>query len=76
MRLSLMHYYLMSIASFKQGHLYLYIAQILSKIHSGRIVLQNQTNFLKVFFASGIEKILLWVQGDPYLSEGEFSSFN
>lgn len=70
-----MHYYLMSIAPFKQGHLYLYIAQALNTIHSGTIVVQKQTIFLKVSFVSGIVKILLWVQGDPYLSEGEFSSF-
>lgn len=73
MRLSVMHYYLMSIALFKQGHLYLYIAQALNTIHSGTV--QKQTIFLKVSFVSGIVKILLWVQGDPYLSEGEFSSF-
>lgn len=45
MRLSLMHYYLMSIAPFKQGHLYLYIAQTLNTIHSGTIVVQKQTAF-------------------------------
>lgn len=38
-----MHYYLISIALFKQAHLYLYVSQALSIIHSGTIMAQKQT---------------------------------
>ena len=43
MRLKLMHYYLISIAPFKQTHLYLYISQALNVIHSDTKAAQKQT---------------------------------
>lgn len=71
-----MYYYLMSIAPFMQGHLYLYIAQALNTIHSGTIVVQIQTFFFKNVFCKWNSKNSALVQGDHYLSVGEFSSFH
>lgn len=57
-----MHYYLISIAPFKQAHLYLYISQALNIIHSGTIMAQKQTIKKMYLFVTGIVKSLLWVQ--------------
>lgn len=57
-----MHYYLISIAPFKQAHLYLYISQALNITHSGTIVAQKQTIKKMYLFVKRIVKSLLWVQ--------------